>query len=1020
MTRTEEFMSSRLPVTARRPPVVARRRRGRRTTRRRRLRATVAVVNNGSAQRSMVDSLTVIFPSSVTLSSGAITLYNTTTSASQTISYSNPSSDGKTWLVTWSGSGIVGGSLPDGIYQLTVHHADVSGITLSSDAVFSFHRLFGDINGDGAVNGTDSAAFNLAYSSSSGSPAYDPAFDYSAAGTVNNTAAFQFSRRYGGATYTYTSAAPVLSGTSTTAPIGQTDISQWAGGANDMYYSGSNVIEERQSGSSGAWRQEVWGLGYVNSLIEQDTATAVDSGGVLPTSHFLQYALDTSFNSTGTLVTGSSGSYDSVAIQPSNSDIVVAGVSGSYLLVIRYNANGSLDTTFGSSGVAFSESSPTFAKLALDSSGNIDVAVNSGSNVEVYQLSDTGATNWSTTLTFATGVVPQGIALEPSGDIVVAGDSSSGTGIYLAGLNPSTGAVDTSFGSSGYVNAPLSGAPSGLSVALDSSGKILVAGSDSGDFSVVRFTSSGGLDTSFNSTGEAKVNLGGTDTAYAVAPGPGGTIVAAGVAVISGSNNAALIRLTSSGALDTSFNSTGKIVGSSGSGTIRAILVQTNGEVLAGGDASSGTAQKVWMFTPAGAADTAFASGGTLTANSGATVYGWAVASGPTQRIVVAGSYGGYEALAAFAPASLRLYAEQDANYNVSAMADPYGNVVQRFVYDSYGNMTVLSATWTPRSDLFNTQVGFQGMWLDAASGLYHTPNRDYSAALGRWMQADGGYWDGSNLYQAFDSSPTTLTDPSGLNPAALLIGPALDAAAVAGVAVAATYALYPPSRPSINGAAAALASYASNTASDALDGAANLAQSAADTAQPVNQAWGQAAETAPTADEVAAMNQWIADGVRDLLNYRGSMDGGASTPAFPPSMFRPPIAHPMAEQANDNAAPNEPAAVPADAPAHVGQGQVPPVSRDELPCDVQDRLQDIEAGTAEKLGPNDQTPHANREGNLPADDDYTEYYVTRDRGDGRRIIIGSRSGRVYYSNSHYNKPDNVTVEVEDPWMFND
>src|SRR6202012_5070871 len=119
----------------------------------------------------------------------------------------------------------------------------------------------------------------------------------------------------------------------------------------------------------------------------------------------------------------------------------------------------------------------------------------------------------------------------------------------------------------------------------DSSGKILVAGSDSGDFSVVRFTSSGALDTSFNSTGEVTVNLGGTDAAYAVSAGPAGTIVAAGVSVQSGNNDDAGIRLTSSGSLDTSFDSTGKIVGSSGSGTIRAILVQTNGEVLAGGDA---------------------------------------------------------------------------------------------------------------------------------------------------------------------------------------------------------------------------------------------------------------------------------------------------------------------------------------------------------------------------------------------------------------------------------------------------
>jgi len=261
--------------------------------------------------------------------------------------------------------------------------------------------------------------------------------------------------------------------------------------------------------------------------------------------------------------------------------------------------------------------------------------------------------------------------------------------------------------------------------------------------------------------GDFSVSLGGTDTAYAVAPGPGGTTAA----VISGSNDDALIRLTPSGSLDTSFNSTGKIVGSSGSGTIRAILVQTNGEVLAGGDASSGTAQKVWMFTPAGAADTAFASGGTLTANSGATVYGWAVASGPTQRIVVAGSYGGDEALAAFAPASQRLYAEQSANYNVTSMVDPYGNVDQRFVYDPYGNMTVLSAAWTPQSDLFDTQIGFQGMWLDQASGLYHTANRDYSAALGRWVEVDpAGYVNGPNGFQFTSDAPAAALDPSGEN----------------------------------------------------------------------------------------------------------------------------------------------------------------------------------------------------------------------------------------------------------------
>ncbi len=85
--------------------------------------------------------------------------------------------------------------------------------------------------------------------------------------------------------------------------------------------------------------------------------------------------------------------------------------------------------------------------------------VDSGSNVEAYQLSGAnGAVNWSTALTFATSVVPQGLAIDSSGKIVVAGDSSSGTGIYIARVT-SSGSVDTTFGSSGYVNAPLSGAP---------------------------------------------------------------------------------------------------------------------------------------------------------------------------------------------------------------------------------------------------------------------------------------------------------------------------------------------------------------------------------------------------------------------------------------------------------------------------------------------------------------------------------------------------------------------------------
>lgn len=91
--------------------------------------------------------------------------------------------------------------------------------------------------------------------------------------------------------------------------------------------------------------------------------------------------------------------------------------------------------------------------------------------------------------------------------------------------------------------------------------------------------------------------------------------------------------------------------------------------------------------------------------------------------------------------------------------------MTERFAYDPYGNVTVLSASWGSASD--NTwQIRFQGMWLDNTTGLYKTLNRDYSPTEARWIEADpAGYGNGSNLYQALDSDPASLLDPAGLEP---------------------------------------------------------------------------------------------------------------------------------------------------------------------------------------------------------------------------------------------------------------
>jgi YD repeat-containing protein len=82
---------------------------------------------------------------------------------------------------------------------------------------------------------------------------------------------------------------------------------------------------------------------------------------------------------------------------------------------------------------------------------------------------------------------------------------------------------------------------------------------------------------------------------------------------------------------------------------------------------------------------------------------------------------------------SERLYVQQDADYNVTALTDTSGNVVERYVYDPYGAPTVLAPDWSSRSSSSYAWVYlFQGGRYDSSSGLYAFGLRSYSPTLGR------------------------------------------------------------------------------------------------------------------------------------------------------------------------------------------------------------------------------------------------------------------------------------------------
>jgi uncharacterized delta-60 repeat protein len=155
-------------------------------------------------------------------------------------------------------------------------------------------------------------------------------------------------------------------------------------------------------------------------------------------------------------------------------------------------------------------------------------------------------------------------AIDSQGRIVVAGQSVIGNDDFaLARYNPN-GSLDTSFNGTGKVTTPIGvGFDQALAVTIDPQGRIVAAGSSfngaNNDFALVRYNPDGGLDTSFNGTGKVTRDLfSANDNAAAVAVDAQGRIVAAGTSRVGGDDDFAVARFDASGNVDNSFSSDGK------------------------------------------------------------------------------------------------------------------------------------------------------------------------------------------------------------------------------------------------------------------------------------------------------------------------------------------------------------------------------------------------------------------------------------------------------------------------------
>jgi RHS repeat-associated protein len=114
-----------------------------------------------------------------------------------------------------------------------------------------------------------------------------------------------------------------------------------------------------------------------------------------------------------------------------------------------------------------------------------------------------------------------------------------------------------------------------------------------------------------------------------------------------------------------------------------------------------------------------------------------------------------------------KLYAVHDANWNVTAIVDSSGAVVERYAYTPYGERTIMTPGWAARgSSLYAWTAGHQALMLDGETGLYANRYRYLHPLLGRFTSRDPiGYVGGSmGLYEYVGSAPTRFGDPSGLD----------------------------------------------------------------------------------------------------------------------------------------------------------------------------------------------------------------------------------------------------------------
>ena len=376
---------------------------------------------------------------------------------------------------------------------------------------------------------------------------------------------------------------------------------------------------------------------------------------------------------------------ESMLVQPDGKILVCGrfwedGISYHYgTIMVRYMPDGTLDTSFGENGrVAVIGSNPNGnpavgADMALQPNGKIvligQYAIADGIIVQRYTASgmlDTTFGNNGTTVVPRSQPFPGGtsIAVQPDGKIVGVGweyynwwDLPNYFDAIVVFRMNTEGSMDNSFGSAGTGVVKIVDGYDGAEVLLQPDGKIVVVGillnfrDIRETILIVRYNSDGSLDSNFGTGGKVTHRINDQDSfSRGAALQPDGKIVVTGGYYSGLESHPIIARYNPSGSLDTGFGSNGIFSMESGFFDGDTVLAQTDGKIVATGNAYDGTIGKnvfaIIRLNSNGSLDPNFGVGGrsVFPINAGGTNY--ARASGgalqPDGKILVTGYFGNY------------------------------------------------------------------------------------------------------------------------------------------------------------------------------------------------------------------------------------------------------------------------------------------------------------------------------------------------------------------------------------------